>query len=38
MEKKEGHAVKIVSEARMVPAGVVRLTELQEEGWSYIRP
>lgn len=38
MEKKEGQPVKIVSEARIVPAGVVRLTELQEQGWSYIRP
>jgi len=38
MEKKEGHAIPIVPEARVVPAGVVRLTELQEDGWSYIRP
>ena len=38
MEKKEGHAIQIVPEARVVPAGVVRLTQLQEEGWSYIRP
>lgn len=37
-EKKEGHAIPIVSEARVVPGGVVRLTELQEEGWAYIRP
>jgi intracellular sulfur oxidation DsrE/DsrF family protein len=38
MEKKEGHPIAIVPEARVVPAGVVRLTELQEQGWSYIRP
>jgi intracellular sulfur oxidation DsrE/DsrF family protein len=38
MEKKEGHPIKIVSEARVVPGGVVRLTELQEQGWAYIRP
>jgi uncharacterized protein len=38
MEKKEGHPIPIVSEAKIVPAGVVRLTELQEQGWSYIRP
>jgi len=38
MEKKEGHAIPIVPEARIVPGGVVRLTELQEEGWAYIRP
>ena len=38
MEKAEGHAVEIIPEATIVPAGVVRLTELQEQGWSYIRP
>ena len=38
MEKKEGHPIQIVPEARVVPAGIVRLTQLQEEGWSYIRP
>lgn len=38
MEKKEGHPIQIVPEAHVVPAGVVRLTELQEQGWSYIRP
>lgn len=38
MEKKEGHAVPIVSEATIVPSGVVRLMELQEQGWSYVRP
>ena len=38
MEKKEGHAIAIVPEATVVPAGVVRLTELQEQGWAYIRP
>ena len=38
MEKAEGHPVPIIPEATIVPAGVVRLTELQEQGWSYIRP
>jgi uncharacterized protein len=38
MEKKEGHPISIVSEATVVPSGVVRLNELQEQGWSYIRP
>jgi len=38
MEKAEGHAIPIVPEAKVVTAGVVRLTELQEAGWSYIRP
>lgn len=38
MEKKEGHVIPIVSEATIVPSGVVRLMELQEQGWSYVRP
>ena len=38
MEKKEGHPIPIVPEAKVVTAGVVRLTELQEQGWTYIRP
>jgi intracellular sulfur oxidation DsrE/DsrF family protein len=38
MEKREGHAVPIIAQASVVPSGVVRLSELQEQGWSYIRP
>jgi intracellular sulfur oxidation DsrE/DsrF family protein len=38
MEKKEGHAISILPEATVVPSGVVRLMELQEQGWSYVRP
>jgi intracellular sulfur oxidation DsrE/DsrF family protein len=38
MEKKEGHPVTVLSEAVIVPSGVVRLMELQEKGWSYVRP
>ena len=38
MEKKEGKSITLVSEAVVVPAGVVHLTELQEEGWTYLRP
>lgn len=38
MEKSEGHPVQIIPQASVVPAGVVRLSELQEDGWSYIRP
>lgn len=37
MEKHEGHPIAIVAEARIVPAGVVRLAELQEHGYSYIK-
>ena len=38
MEKREGHAITIIPQASIVPSGVVRLMELQEEGWSYVRP
>lgn len=38
MSKKAGHDVALISEATVVPSGVVRLMELQEEGYSYVRP
>ena len=38
MEKAEGHPVQIIPQASVVPAGVVRLSERQEQGWSYLRP
>jgi uncharacterized protein len=38
MEKKEGKPISIVADAVIVPSGVVHLMELQEKGWSYVRP
>ncbi|MCA0850476.1 DsrE family protein [Salipiger thiooxidans] len=38
MEKRTGEAVTLLDEAKVVPSGVVRLIELQEEGYAYIRP
>jgi intracellular sulfur oxidation DsrE/DsrF family protein len=38
MQKQEGKPVSIVSDATLVPSGVVHLMELQEKGWSYVRP
>jgi hypothetical protein len=38
MEKAEGHAITLVPEATIVEAGVVQLMELQEQGWSYVKP
>ena len=38
MEKAEGHAIYILPDATIVPSGVVHLMELQEQGWSYVRP
>jgi intracellular sulfur oxidation DsrE/DsrF family protein len=38
MEKREGKAISILADASIVPSGVVHLMELQEQGWSYVRP
>ena len=38
MEKREEKAISIIPEAEVVPSGAVRLIELQEQGWSYLRP
>ena len=38
MERTEGKPVPIIPEATIVPAGVVRLVELQEQGYSYLKP
>ena len=38
MAKKEGMEIPLLSEAVQVTSGVVRLMELQEDGWSYVRP
>jgi len=38
MTKQEGKEVPIMSEAKSTPSGVVRLAELQGQGYAYIRP
>jgi intracellular sulfur oxidation DsrE/DsrF family protein len=38
MERTEGHPVELIPEATLVPSGVVHIVELQEKGWSYVRP
>ena len=38
MERTEGKIIPIIPEAHVVPAGVVRLVELQEDGYTYIKP
>ena len=38
METVERKKVELLPEATIVPSGVVRLMELQEQGWSYVRP
>src|SRR5882762_7955803 len=38
MTKAEAKVIPLVSQAKVVTAGVVRLMELQARGWSYLRP
>ena len=38
MTRVEAKDIPIISQAKVVEAGVVRLMELQERGWSYLRP
>ena len=36
--KAEGKPVTLLSEAKVMPSGIVRLIELQKQGYAYIRP
>lgn len=38
MEKKAGNKISLIDEAGIVPSGVVRLIELQENDYAYIKP
>ncbi len=38
VEKKRGKKPKLLQGVKVVPAGVMRIMELQEQGYSYIRP
>lgn len=38
MSKAESTNISLVPEAHLVPSGVVRAMELQEQGWSYVKP
>ena len=38
MEKKSGKKVKLVEGVQVVQAGVLRIMELQEQGYAYVRP
>jgi uncharacterized protein len=38
MTRAEAKDVPLISQAKVVKSGVVRLMELQERGWSYLRP
>jgi intracellular sulfur oxidation DsrE/DsrF family protein len=38
MSKKAGKPVELLAEATLTPSGVVRLMELQQQGYAYLRP
>ena len=38
MKKKTGKDVVLMSKIKVVPAGVTRIMDLQEKGWSYLKP
>ncbi len=38
MTKQEGKKPEIVSEAKVVPAGIVRIIELEKQGYAYVKP
>lgn len=38
MAKKTGKMPVLAEGTRTVPAGVIRIMELQDEGWNYLRP
>ena len=38
MAKFEAKDIPLISQAKVTKSGVVRLMELQERGWSYLRP
>ena len=38
MTKAEAKEIPLIAQAKVTKSGVVRLMELQERGWSYLRP
>jgi len=38
MSKVESKEVPLIAEAKVVKSGVVRVMELQEQGWTYVKP
>ena len=38
MNKAESKEIPLIPQAEVVKSGVVRILELQEQGWSYVRP
>jgi intracellular sulfur oxidation DsrE/DsrF family protein len=38
MSKTENKEIPLISEATVVKSGVVRVMELEEQGWTYVKP
>ena len=38
MEKKKGSKPVLIDGVKVVPSGIVRIVELQNQGYSYVRP
>ena len=38
MQKAENKEISIIPQATLVNSGVVRVMELQEQGWTYVKP
>jgi intracellular sulfur oxidation DsrE/DsrF family protein len=38
MHKVENKEIPLIPEASVVKSGVVRVMELQEKGWTYVKP
>ena len=38
MRKAEDKDIPIIAQAELVPSGVVRVMQLEEKGWSYVKP
>jgi intracellular sulfur oxidation DsrE/DsrF family protein len=38
IKRKKGHMPKLIEGVQVVPAGVVRIMKLEEQGYAYIRP
>ena len=37
-EKQEGRSISLIADVHVVPTGVARITELEEQGYTYLRP
>jgi intracellular sulfur oxidation DsrE/DsrF family protein len=38
MHKAESKDIPLVPQARLVKSGVVHIKELEEQGWTYVKP